>query len=108
MRARWVTCTLCGRGRVHPSPVDAPALPWHAHPDEFLPGRSPRMVVKKRGALIKAARMRRLAKPESLAIEMVAELMAKRAQERPERRDLLPDGGPRPDANQPNRRRVVP
>jgi hypothetical protein len=44
--------------------------------------------------------MPRLAKPEALAIEVMAELVAECAEERAERGDLFPDGGPHPETDE--------
>lgn len=65
------------------------------------------MVVKQGGSFIKSARMRRANETKLLAIEVVAELVAQRAQERAEGRDLLPHGGTRPYADQCVSDRVV-
>jgi len=65
------------------------------------------MVVKSSGAYIKAPGVRRLTKPEPLTVEMMAELVTERAQERAERRHLLADCGARPNANQSGSGRVI-
>ena len=80
-------------------PIDPPAAASHRRPDEALGGRSARMVVERRGALVEAARMPGVPEPEPLVVEMVAELVAQRAQERPEGSDVLENGRPHPDAN---------
>ena len=59
------------------------------------------MVVEGRGALVETARVPRIAIVESLVVEVMAKLVTQGAQERPERRDPLADGGPHPDADQP-------
>jgi hypothetical protein len=58
------------------------------------------VVIEQGGALVEAARVRRAAKTEFLAIEMMAEFMAQRAQKRAEGSDLLANcrPGPNPDA----------
>ena len=66
------------------------------------------MVVKRGSARVEAARMRRVAKPEALRVEVVAELVAEGAQKRAERSDLLADRRPHPDADQRLFRSVVP
>ena len=65
------------------------------------------MVIEGSGAFIKAAGVRRLMKPESLTIKVVAEFVTERAQERPERRHLLAHCSARPDANQSRSGRVI-
>ena len=58
------------------------------------------MVIERSSALVKAACMPRLAKPEALAVEVMAKLVAEGAQERAKRGDLFPDGGPHPEADE--------
>jgi len=65
------------------------------------------MVVQHRGPLVEAASMPGIPKSEPMEIEMMAELMAERAQECSERCDLLPNGRSHPDSNQHGRRVVV-
>jgi hypothetical protein len=64
-------------------------------------------MVKSGGALVKTAGVRRLAKPESLTIEVMAEFVTQRAQECSERSQLLADSRARPDANHPVGGRVI-
>jgi len=63
------------------------------------------VVVKHGGSFVKASRMRRSSETELLAIEVMRELVAKRAQECAKRGNLLAHGGAGPDANRftPNR-----
>ena len=65
------------------------------------------MVVKNGSTYIKPAGVRRLAKSEPLIVEVMAELVTERAQERPKRRHLLAHCGARPDANQSGSGRVI-
>ena len=58
------------------------------------------MVVERSSALVKAACMPRLAPPEALAVEVMAELVAEGAEEGAERGDLFPDGGPHPETDE--------
>jgi hypothetical protein len=55
------------------------------------------MVVKECGPLIKATRVRGVAKVKQLEIQLMAKLVAKCAYECAERSDLLPDRRPHPD-----------
>jgi len=66
------------------------------------------VMVKRSSTLVKAARMPRLAKPEALAIEVMAKLVAEGAEERAERGDLFPDGGPHPETDEHSSGIVVP
>jgi hypothetical protein len=52
--------------------------------------------------------MPRLAKPEALAIEVMAKLVTEGAEERAERGDLFPDGGPHPETDEHRFGIVVP
>ena len=65
------------------------------------------MVVKQGGSFIKSARVRRSSETKLLAIEMMAELVAQRAQERAEGRNLFVHGGARPYADQRVFKRVI-
>ena len=58
------------------------------------------MVIERSSAPVKAACMPRLAPPETLAVEVMAELMTKGAEERAEGGDLFPDGGPHPETDE--------
>ena len=66
------------------------------------------MVVEHGSARIKAARMPRLFETEVLAVQVMAELVAKSAEERTERSHLLPDGRPHPEADEHGFGIVVP
>jgi hypothetical protein len=44
--------------------------------------------------------MPRLAPPETLAVEVMAELMTESAEERAEGGDLFPDSGPHPETDE--------
>jgi hypothetical protein len=63
------------RCRAYPAPIYAPMLSRHSQPNQRFHWGSSRVVVKSSGALIKAAGVRRLAKPESLTVEVMAELV---------------------------------
>ena len=91
----------------HPLPINPPAVLGHSNPNELFPRRPPGMMVERCRPLVEPSRMRRLLKPKTLAIEMVAELMAQRAQERPERSHALLHCRPRPDSNRRCARRVI-
>lgn len=54
------------------------------------------MVVKSRGSFVKSSSVRRAREAEFLAVEMMAKLVAERAQERAERSYLLAHGGTGP------------
>ena len=58
------------------------------------------MVIERSSAPVKAACMPRLAPPETLAVEVMAKLVAEGAEERAERGDLFPDGGPHPETDE--------
>jgi hypothetical protein len=64
-------------------------------------------VVQGGGALVEATRVPGIGKPESLKVQVMAELMAKGAQERSERRDLLANRRSHPDADEHRIRMVV-
>ena len=66
------------------------------------------MVVERSSTLVKAACMPRLVKPEALAVEVMAKLVAEGAEERAERGDLFPDGGPHPETDEHRSGIVVP
>jgi len=66
------------------------------------------VVVERSSTLIKAACMPRLAKPEALAVEVMAKLVAEGAEERAERGDLFTDGGPHPETDEHRFGIVVP
>jgi len=57
------------------------------------------VVVEHSSTLVKAACVPRLAPPEALAVEVMAKLVAEGAEERAERGDLFPDGGPHPETD---------
>ena len=66
------------------------------------------MVVERSSALVKAACVPRLGPPEALAVEVMAKLVAEGAEERAERGDLFPDGGPHPETDEHRFGIVVP
>jgi hypothetical protein len=76
-------------------------------PEEFFYRSAARVVVKQAGSFIESARVRRSSETKLLAIEMVAELVAQRAQERAEGRNLLAHGGASPYADERVFKRVI-
>ena len=58
------------------------------------------MVIERSSAPVKAACMPRLAPPETLAVEVMAKLVAESAEERAVRGDLFPNGGPHPETHE--------
>jgi len=66
------------------------------------------MVVKDGGTFVKSPRVRGPSEAELLAIQMMAELVAKRAQERAERGHLLAHSGTRPYADGGVSKRIIP
>jgi hypothetical protein len=66
------------------------------------------VVIEHSSTLVKAARMPRLAPPEPLAAEVMAELMTESAEERAVGGDLFPDGGPHPETDEHRFGMVVP
>jgi len=65
------------------------------------------MVIQRSSALVKAACVPRLGKTETLAVEMMAILVAEGAEERAVRCNLLTDGGPHPEPDEHRFRTVV-
>jgi hypothetical protein len=82
---------------MRPPPVEAPPPPRHVHPAEPLHGRAARVVVEHGGARVEAARVGRGVPPEPLRVQVVAELVAQRAEERAEGGDVLTHSRPHPD-----------
>ena len=62
-------------------PIDPPTAAGHARPEKPLGRRPARVVVKHCGAFIEAASMPRVFELEPLIIQVMAKLMAERAQE---------------------------
>jgi hypothetical protein len=81
------------------APINAPPPTRHFYPEELFDRRSTRVVVKHGGSFVKSSGVGRSCKAELLAIEVMTELVAKRAQERAEGRDLLAHGSASPYAN---------
>jgi len=65
------------------------------------------MVVEDGGAFVKSASVRRSGETELSAIQMMAELVTKRAQEGPKRRHLLAHRGPCPYADARIAKRII-
>jgi len=66
------------------------------------------VVVERSSTLVKAACMPRLVKPEALAVEVMAKLVAEGAEERAERGDLFPNGGSHPETDEHRFGMVIP
>ncbi len=90
-----------------PLPINPPAPARHWSPDEPLPWRASRMMVKNRGSLVETAGVPRVCKVELLEIEMMAEFMAQRAQECAEGGDFFPDRRSHPHPDHHRLRSVV-
>src|SRR3989440_244019 len=88
-------------------PVDAVALAWHRRPDELFWRRASCVVIQRRGALVESSGVPGIAKPEPLHIQVMTELVAQRAQKRPERSDLLAHRRAHPHADQHGIRVIV-
>src|SRR5450432_3221108 len=67
------------RGVFDPAPVDPPAAARHFHPNKGLLGSSAGVMIQGCRPSIKTARVRRIAESQKAAIEVMAELVAKRA-----------------------------
>src|SRR5262245_28016126 len=65
----------------HACPINPKTVTRQPTPEKALLGRAARMVVQECRPLIKAARVRGVAKVEQLEIQLVAKLVTKRAQE---------------------------
>jgi len=84
---------------------------WFArrsHPEQALHPSSARVMVERSSALVKTACMPRLPPPETLAIEVMAELVTESAEECAEGGDLFPDRGPHPETYEQGFGMVVP
>src|SRR5664279_79338 len=88
-------CSAIGSG-----PVDLPTLTWRSHPEQGFHRSAACVVIERSSALVKAACMPRLAPAETLAVEVMAELMTKGAEERAEGGNLFSDGGPHPETDE--------
>ncbi len=88
------------RSTIGSGPVDPPTLAWRSHPEQGFHRSAACVVIERSSAPVKAACMPRLAPPEALAVEVMAKLVAKGAEERAERGDLFPDGGPHPETDE--------
>ena len=64
-------------------------------------------MVKRSGPLVETARVPRISKREAMKIQVMAKFMAKRAEECPKRRNVLPDRGPHPHANRHRIRMII-
>ena len=81
-------------------PVDPPALPGHPNPEQAFHRRAACVVIQGCSAFVKAACVPGFWKTEVLAVEVMAELMTKGAEERAEGCDLFLDGGPHPETDE--------
>ena len=88
-------CSAIGSG-----PVDPPTLTWRSHPEQRLHRSAACVVIERSSASVKAACMPRLAPPKTLAVEVMAKLVAEGAQKRTVRGDLFLDGGPHPETDE--------
>src|SRR5208283_1357512 len=78
-------------------PVDPPTLARRSNPEQGFHRSAACVVIERSSAAVKAACMPRLAPPETLAVEVMAQLVAEGAQKRTVRGDLFLDGGPHPE-----------
>lgn len=81
-------------------PVDPPTLSRRSNPEQGFHRSAACVVIERSSAPVKASRMPRLAPPETLAVEVMAKLVAEGAQERTVRGDLFLDGGPHPETDE--------
>ena len=88
------------RSTIGSGPVDPPTLARRSHPEQGFHRSAACVVIERSSAPVKAACMPRLAPPETLAVEVMAKLVAEGAEERAERGDLFPDGGPHPETDE--------
>ena len=88
------------RATIGSGPVDPPTLAWRSHPEQGFHRSAACVVIERSGALVKTACMPRPAPPETLAVEVMAELVTKSAEECAEGGDLFPDGGPHPETDE--------
>ena len=88
------------RSAICSGPVDPPTLARRTRPEQGFHRSAACVVIERSSAPVKAACMPRLAPPETLAVEVMAELMTKGAEERTEGGDLFPDGGPHPETDE--------
>jgi len=80
-------------------PINSPATARYRHPEQPLRSRIPRIMVERTCSLIESPRVPRVAEPKFLEIKMVAKLVAERAQECAEGRDLFANCSPHPRAD---------
>ena len=80
-------------------PINPPSSTRHRSPDKFLERRSLRVMVQDGGALIETACMPRVLELEEMKIEVVAEFVAERLEERAERGDVFAYCCPHPQAD---------
>jgi len=66
------------------------------------------MVIERSDSFIETAGMPRIKKSEPLKIQVMTELVTKRAKERSERGDFLLNGGPHPNSNEHGLRAIIP
>ncbi len=101
MDGEWIS------GAVRPRPIDPPARRRYGRPDQLLRRCAAHVVVERRRPFVEAACVPRIPKSETLEIQMMAELVAQRAQERSERGHFLAHGSPHPHADQHGIRVIV-
>ena len=66
------------------------------------------MVIERSDSFIETAGVPRIGKSEPLKIQVMTELVTKRAKERSERGDFLLNGGPHPNSNEHGLRAIIP
>ena len=69
------------RSTIGSGPVDPPTLSGHPCPEQAFHRRATCVVIQRSSALVKAACVPRFGKTEALAVEMMAKLVAKSAEE---------------------------
>ena len=69
------------RSTIGSGPVDPPTLAGHPCPEQAFHRRATCVVIQRSSALVKAACVPRFGKTEALAVEMMAKLVAKSAEE---------------------------
>src|ERR1019366_5446453 len=76
------------RATIGTGPVDPPTLAGRSYPEQRFHRSAACAVVERSSTVVKATCMPRLPKPEALAVEVMAKLVAESAEERAERGDL--------------------
>ncbi len=95
---RWHGAESASTG--HSLPIDPPSHPRKPFPNQPLRRGAAGMVIKNSNAFIETSRVRRVAEPQSLRVEVMTEFVTKRAEKGSERGHLLSDRRTSPDADQ--------